>query len=373
VTKLSLLLRVLQGEKSLVLIHNERALPDLAANIKRGNSLIGPDFYKDRQSTFDEDERDRVNVFNWRTEFARIIKEGGFDAVVGNPPYVRIQTLKDTQPESIPYFARHYRGAQGGNYDIYVLFVEQALNLLNDQGMMGYILPHKFFNAQYGEPPRSLIAKGRHLAQVVHFGHQQVFAGATTYTCLLFLEKAGSEDCRFIKVDDLNEWRTTGQMTEAVIPASKITAAEWNFAVGSGASLYERLSATSLKLGDVADIFVGLQTSADDVFIMDFVAEAPQTLRLASKILQTQWVFEKELLHPLVSGADVKRYRDLPGRQRILFPYRVEGEKAELIDFGTISRQHPRTAAYLLQTSTTTLQASPVAFGYVFQFDAHGV
>ena len=88
VTKLSLLLRVLEGEKNLVLFHNERALPDLADNIKCGNSLIGPDFYEGKQFTmFDDDERLRINAFDWHAEFPHIFQDGGFDAVIGNPPY----------------------------------------------------------------------------------------------------------------------------------------------------------------------------------------------------------------------------------------------------------------------------------------------
>ena len=68
------------------------------------------------------------------------------------------------------YYKRRYRAAGKGNYDIYVVFVEKALSLLNERGQLGFILPHKFFNAQYGEPLRGLIAEGRHLADVVHFG-----------------------------------------------------------------------------------------------------------------------------------------------------------------------------------------------------------
>ena len=90
VTKLSLLLKVLEGETQLKLFH-ERALPDLGNNIKCGNSLIGPDFYENQQMfLLDEEDRYRINVFDWKGKegFAEIMKDGGFDAVIGNPPYV---------------------------------------------------------------------------------------------------------------------------------------------------------------------------------------------------------------------------------------------------------------------------------------------
>ncbi len=97
VTKLSLLLKVLEGEneqtisRQLKMFH-ERALPDLGSNIKCGNSLIGPDFYEGKQlSLLDEEEQMRINVFDWKKEFGEIMDAGGFDAVIGNPPYVRLE------------------------------------------------------------------------------------------------------------------------------------------------------------------------------------------------------------------------------------------------------------------------------------------
>ena len=90
-TKLSLLLKVLEGESGQLSLGFERALPDLGENIKCGNSLIGPDYYEGRQlglGLFDEEEHYRVNAFDWKKEFAQIFVQGGFDAVIGNPPYV---------------------------------------------------------------------------------------------------------------------------------------------------------------------------------------------------------------------------------------------------------------------------------------------
>jgi len=355
VTKLSLLLKVLESENQDTLekqmkLFKERALPDLGSNIKCGNSLIGPDFYQGKQmSLVEPDEIYRINPFDWEKEFPEIMKRSGFDAVISNPPYIRIQMMKEWAPIEVELYKDNYSAASKGNYDIYVVFVERGLGLLNKRGRLGFILPHKFFNAQYGQPLRSLLSKGKHLAEVVHFGDQQVFAGATTYTCLLFLDKAGSDQCRFLKVNDLNTWGITREATEGTIPTGEITSAEWNFAVGKGAALFERLRKMPLKLGDMADIFVGLQTSADDVFIMDLIEETSRTLRLKSKALDSDWIFEKGLLFPLVSGTDVNRYCNLPERQYILFPYQVDDPSVELLALDVISKDYPKTIEYLLE------------------------
>jgi hypothetical protein len=102
-------------------------------------------------------------------------------------------------------------------------------------------------------------------------------------------------------------------------------------------------------LGDVADVFVGLQTSADDVYILALEEELATTYRVHSNALGSVEEIEKALMFPLVSGTDVRGYAPLQKRQLILFPYRVENEKATLLEFGEIESKWPRAAAYLLR------------------------
>jgi hypothetical protein len=343
------LLKVLENEtqESLRLFH-ERALPDLGNNIKCGNSLIGPDFYEKQQlNLFDDDQQKKINDFDWQREFAAIFKQGGFDAVIGNPPYVRIQTMKETQSEVVPYFNSRYISASKGNYDIYVIFAEKGLSLLNKNGSLGFILPHKFFNSQYGQPLRNLLSRGKNLSQIVHFGHEQVFVDATTYTCLLFLESSPQKGLKFIKVTNLSDWSRSLKAAKSLIKNKELGEKEWNFAAGENSGLFRKLNIMPSKLSDVANVFVGLQTSADDVFILDFVKETSKTIKLRSKTLESEWDFEKDLFFPLVSGTDVNRYAHLLERQYILFPYNVKN-KFELISLEEISKRCPKTAKYLL-------------------------
>ena len=147
VTKLSLLLKVLEGENQDSLTRQlkmwrERALPDLGNNIKCGNSLIGPDFYDNQQmSLLDEDERYRINVFDWKAEFPEIMKAGGFDVVIGNPPYGYM--IPSSQQE---YFSTHYRH-QDYQKDLYLLFLERYEHCLRHDGMLGVIVSNTWLQS----------------------------------------------------------------------------------------------------------------------------------------------------------------------------------------------------------------------------------
>jgi hypothetical protein len=140
VTQLSLLLKVLEGEsdetlaKQLQLFH-ERALPDLSENIKCGNSLIGPDYFENRQLSLDEDEVYRVNAFDWYSEFAEIMRAGGFNAAIGNPPYIPIESMESDEKA----YHQTEHSELVGKYDSSVVFILASLELLKPDGYLGFI------------------------------------------------------------------------------------------------------------------------------------------------------------------------------------------------------------------------------------------
>jgi type I restriction-modification system DNA methylase subunit len=316
-------------------------LPALASNLKRGNSLI-------------DDAKVAGNAaFDWEKEFPETMKRGGFDVVIGNPPYERIQTMTGNAPQVVEFLKANYRSGASGNFDIYVCFIERGLELLNADGFFGYICPNKFFQSEYGQETRQLLSVGRNVSHLVNFGHLQIFSQATIYTCLLFLRRQAQTALAFHKVEDLELWREKGQAAQMQVPIELLTPAEWNFVPGTSQPVFEKINRQPHKLEEVADIFVGLQTSADDVFILNYLGETKSTICLQSQSLGVEWTFEKDLLHPLVSGTDVPAYGPLPHRQFIIFPYRVKGDKAELIDFSEIQKKFPKTAEYLLKNRIT--------------------
>ena len=151
VTKLSLLLKVLEGENEQTLsrqlkLFRERALPDLGNNIKCGNSLIEPDFYDAKQlNLFDIEERLRVNVFDWDNEFREIMHAGGFDGIIGNPPYVDIKGLPETD---VQYIFSRYQTANN-RINLFAAFIEKCLNIVKlPQFRFSMIIPTAFLTQE---------------------------------------------------------------------------------------------------------------------------------------------------------------------------------------------------------------------------------
>jgi hypothetical protein len=162
VTKLSLSLKVLEDENQETIgtqlsLFKERALPDLGKNIQCGNSLIGPDYFEGRMF-LDDEECYRVNAFNWQNAFPQVFMVGGFDVVIGNPPYIDSEWLTKTNPDLREYCNSHYQSAKG-NWDIFCIFIEKALSLCRKSGLSSMIVPNKLFSADYARSLRGYISR----------------------------------------------------------------------------------------------------------------------------------------------------------------------------------------------------------------------
>lgn len=273
--------------------------------------------------------------------------DSGFDIVLGNPPYIRIQTLKQKNPKLVAFLKDHYASAAKGNYDIYVVFIEAGLRLLKPDGHLAYICPHKFFNAHYGEPIREVIAKGKHLRHVVHFGDQQVFPGAMIYTCLLFLSKRGNVDCRFAKANDLDGWKSALAGIEETFQAHSITGDEWNFAVGKARATFEALARIDRKLGDVARIWQGVVTSADRLYILREVSPEEDGLVEVEGRDGSRWRLEVKCAKPLIMDTSIVRFGLHPPTHRIVVPYRLDGSTQILMTEKELRSATPNVWAYL--------------------------
>jgi len=355
-TKLSLLLKVLEGESSETLtkqldLFKERALPDLDNNIQCGNSLIDGDFYQNNQlSLLDEETRYRVNIFDWQASFPKIMQSGGFDVIIGNPPYVRIQLLKKWASLEADFYKQYYYSAKKGNYDIYVIFIEKGLSMLKDRGNLAFILPHKFFNAQYGESIRNIISKNNYLKEITHFGEQQIFEKITTYTCLLFLSKNSLEKFKFNNIKNIKEWSNDYKNNNTKEFSSlELDAQTWNFEGHEIYNIINKLKHNTELLGDLADIFVGTQTSADEVFVLEDCVVENNYVIGHSKSLNKVVRIELELTKAFLRGKQIRRYSLPKTTSYLICPYLISEEVCQLLKEEELSNKFPLTMDYLLK------------------------
>jgi adenine-specific DNA-methyltransferase len=356
VTKLSLLLKCMEGETTAsvntqMTFFHDRVLPSLENNIKNGNSLIDVDFY---DTEFDFGEEKIVKPFNWQQNFPTVFNsslrgtkqsaDNGFDCVIGNPPYVRIQSLKDTSLESVDYFKKRYTTSQIGNYDLYVLFVEKGFKILKIDGKLGFILPNKFFNTDYGKGLRKLISEAKSLNSIVDFEQHQVFANATTYCCLLFLGNSKNKFFIYSKSD------ANPNSLQDLIPQEKInnellTEEVWNFYNNEDEKILNKLFDGSLKLIDIpSDISRGSSTGNDGIFVFEIDKngylknESGDVVDLEEKILKIP-----------IYATDFNRYSfNQKKNYKILFPYKIIDDTATLLDENVLKLQYPKTFKYLI-------------------------
>jgi hypothetical protein len=166
-------------------LFNERVLPDLSRNIKCGNSLIGTDFYVQGTLDFTEDDQYRLNAFDWEREFADVFKDGGFDAVIGNPPYVLLQTINSELQFS--YLSNHYKAATY-KIDTYQVFIEKAVRIAKTDGFFGFITPNTFLRNKFSVNLRDILLHQTKIRNICLF-YYSVFTAASVDTLIICAQK----------------------------------------------------------------------------------------------------------------------------------------------------------------------------------------
>ncbi|TFH49618.1 MAG: hypothetical protein E4G89_04565 [Methanothrix sp.] len=303
VTKLSLLLKVLEGENEETIskqlkLFAERALPDLSRNIKCGNSLIGWDILKDNPGMGPE-EIERINPFDWEKEFPEVVHSGGFSFVIGNPPYVRQEMLGEFKS----YFQRHYM-VYHGIADLYTYFIERGVSLLKENGILSYIVANKWMRANYGNPIRRWL-KNQCIEEIIDFKDLPIFQGATTYPCIIRIsKKAPSANFKVTQVKTLSFINLDNYIgkNSYFVEVAKLDENGWPLADEHSYMLLEKLKLSGVPQEEYVDgnIYNGIKTGLNEAFVID--------LKTKDKIISED-SRSIEVMKPFLVGRDLKRYQ----------------------------------------------------------------
>jgi hypothetical protein len=263
-----------------------RKLPNLDHTIRVGDSLVADAAYTDRP-------------FDWAAAFPEIRSRGGFDVVIGNPPYVRMERIRPFKP----YLAEHYRVADDRT-DLYAYFFEKGLDLLRPDGRLGYISSSTFFRTGSGEKLRMLLSERTAIETVVDFGDRQLFEGVTTYPAVLTLRRA--EPAAEQAIDVLDAREETGERLGPRFSAAarsmaqaRLGAGSWQFEDDALAALRTKITAGRRTLGEVYGAPLrGIVTGLNEAFVVD--RETRDRLAQDGR--------SAALLVPFLRGEDIKRW-----------------------------------------------------------------
>ncbi|SMC41335.1 Eco57I restriction-modification methylase domain-containing protein [Cellulophaga tyrosinoxydans] len=322
IAKLSLWLRTAQPR---------RKLNDLSSNIKCGNSLIA-------------DKKGAGNkAFSWEQEFPKVFDRGGFDVVIGNPPYVKLETIKEQslQLEKYNFETFDKRG------DLYVLFVEKGFNILKPNGVLSYIMPNKWLQAGYGQPLRSyFLTKALH--QLIDFGDIQIFQGATTYP-IIFVASNNSPEKEF-KVAVLQSAKATDFETNVSLSfesykTSSFDKNTWVISSKNNRNLLDKLSNTCKTLFDFigGKANYGIKTGLTEAFLISQEVYDKMVEEDAKAV---------EFLFPFLLGREAKPYAN-PTPLNYLLLFEKGFTKSKLGDcteeeaWSWLQKQYPSIAEWL--------------------------
>lgn len=301
------------------------------------------------------------SAFEWRFEFPEVLNnEGeymGFDVVIGNPPYMRVQEIQASQPSAKLFYEKTYENAKSA-YDLANIFFELAVNISSVNSRNAYIFPHKFFNSSSTTVFRDYLIKGKYIDSIAHFGANMIFEDADTYTCVaqfskypnngfLFQRFAYKTDFQKLMLDKNKYVHITYEMIKR--SSDLYGTNQWiMFDDELGFNVFEKIYTNSKSLKDILDdIFVGLQTSKDDLYIFENVRLNDKNLIGHLSISNKEYEVEKDLFKPFLMGKNVQRYCNLSTDRYVFFPYLINDGNVKIIPEEEIKLHYPLTYKYL--------------------------
>ena len=294
-----------------------------------------------------------ADFFDPHWMFGQALKNG-FDIVIGNPPYLRIQGIQQTNPKAADYYKEHYTSATG-SFDLYVIFMERGMQLIGKAGILNFINPDKWVNASFGKGIRRFAVSQQNVHKLISFGAHQVFS-ACTYSSLLWMGRSPVTAIKYARVspDESKAASIDEELTKletsafAAIPFDSLSEEPWILPSLESAKAMGQILAIQRRTSDLLRIFVGLQTSKDSVYFLKQAVDNGETFTAYSPELEERIEIENGIVRHLLLGDQVHRYEAISSDNLVLFPYDATGDGfPRLIPASKIERLYPKGWGYL--------------------------
>ena len=333
-------------------------LQNLDKNIKCGNSIVDDPVYVG------------ARAFNWHDEFTSILDNGGFDVIVGNPPYVRQELIKDIKP----YLEKQYHVYTGVS-DLYVYFFERAMSLLKEGGYFAFIVSNKFLRAGYGQKLMQYLQQNFTILSLIDFGDLQIFEGATTYPCIITMQKKKPADVQRVPLLKLTSLESASNLALAVKENSltieiKKDDVSWQLRSLEEKAILDKLASNTTPLGVFVNdqIFYGLKTGLNEAFIVD--EKTKEKLCMVDPK-------NREVIKPVLRGVNIGTYGHTWSNEYLIylpwhFPFHeditIQGasDKAEK----AFEKEYPSIYNYLLQFKAKLLERNSAETGKRYEWYA---
>ncbi|WP_394869696.1 Eco57I restriction-modification methylase domain-containing protein [Clostridioides difficile] len=371
VAKMSLALKMIENyelplfNKDLGLINPKLLLNSIGKNIIHGNTLIKEDI-EEYFEDIKEENLFEIIPLNIEDKFDRIFKiKGGFDYIIGNPPYVETKNYIDTIPYCREYFRKKYT-VDENKADMCIFFIERCHDLLNNNGKIAFICQRRFFKTNYGKKTREFIVNNANVDEIIEFTSTKIFKGRTTYIALLQLSKniKDSSQFKYAKVFENGKSLEMKLMNEGKINVEQVSTErlredKWN--LGSCKELEELIvklknkfeTIDSLVKKDICDINGGIQVLRKDVYSIinttlnnkTDIIEGYNKRKKDSKSAKKQTItIEKEACRPIIANESLYKFKPVKPTYYAIVPYDNNYNK---IKFSEFERVYPLCASYL--------------------------
>lgn len=267
----------------------------------------------------------------WQLYFPKVFRDnGGFDIVIGNPPYVKVQNLTH---DTIDILKANYDTAWK-RIDMSTLFIELGYKLINSEGTVNYITSNQFLSTEYGRKMREFFVEKQAVRQIVDFGDLRVFENAMTYVSIFFVAKRKNSKFTYARIKELP---FIAPIEFDLMDIQSLSGEAWSLGNNDvGKVLGKIINNASCMLSSVAKPSYGIVTGKDDVLMFD---------------LDEKVDIEDELILPVIRAQGCDRYSDAFPSKKVVYPYEFQNSNTSLIELDNIKTKFPKMYKYIMENS----------------------